>query len=104
MVITLCHWGFFYFNQNCIFYLKPLISDDWKTFQHQISKEKTFLIDKDDKKVGWKCPDLQTQFILFSKFANSGSDGIQITLRKVFGDLHYSIPRSYKFYGKFQSN
>ena len=52
-----------------------------------MSKEKT----RDDKEGGWKCPDLQTQFALFSKFANSGSDGIQITLRKVFDDLHYSI-------------
>ena len=30
---------------------------------------------------GWKCPDLHSQFVLFSKFANSGSDGSQITLR-----------------------
>ena len=67
--------------------MRPLISDDWQAFRHQMSKEKT----RDDKEGGWKCPDLQTQFALFSKFANSGSDGIQITLRKVFDDLHYSI-------------
>ena len=71
--------------------MRPVISDDWQAFRHQMSKEKTFVIERDDKEGGWKCPDLQTQFALFSKFANSGSDGIQITLRKVFDDLHYSI-------------
>ena len=30
----------------------------------------------------WKCPDLHSQFELFSKFANAGSDGTTITLRK----------------------
>ena len=52
-----------------------------------MTKEKTFVIDKDDKRGGWRCPDLQTQFVLFSKFGNSGSEGIKITLRKVFDDL-----------------
>ena len=80
--------------------MRPVISDDWQAFRHQMSKEKTFVIERDDREGGWKCPDLQTQFTLFSKFANSGSDGIQITLRKVFDDLHYSILRSYPFYGK----
>ena len=71
--------------------MRPIISDDWQAFRNQMSKEKTFVIERDDREGGWKCPDLQTQFTLFSKFANSGSDGIQITLRKVFDDLHYSI-------------
>ena len=31
----------------------------------------------------WKRPDLHSQFELFSKFANAGSDGTTITLRKV---------------------
>ena len=31
--------------------------------------------------ISWKCPDLHSQFVLFAKFANSGSDGTQITLR-----------------------
>ena len=31
--------------------------------------------------MSWKCPDLHSQFVLFAKFANSGSDGTQITLR-----------------------
>ena len=76
-----------------------MISDDWGTFQQQMTKEKTFVIDRDDKKGGWRCPDLQSQFVLFSKFANSGSDGIKITLRKAFDDLldstiHFLTPES----------
>ena len=31
--------------------------------------------------MSWKCPDLHSQFVLFAKFANSGSDGTLITLR-----------------------
>ena len=83
--------------------MRPLISDDWQAFRHQMSKEKTFVIERDDKEGGWKCPDLQTQFTLFSKFANSGSDGIQITLRKVFDDLHYSsqFPEPINFMANF---
>jgi hypothetical protein len=45
-------------------------------------REKTFIIDKDKFKTGhsWKCPDLHSQFELFSKFGDSGSTGFQITL------------------------
>jgi hypothetical protein len=45
-------------------------------------REKTFLIDKSQLKTdhSWKCPDIHSQFELFSKFGDSGSIGIQITL------------------------
>ena len=41
---------------------------------------------------GWKCPDLHSQFVLFSKFANSGSDGSQITLRWAVLESYISRP------------
>ena len=41
---------------------------------------------------GWKCPDLHSQFVLFSKFANSGSDGSQITLRWAVLESQISRP------------
>ena len=47
---------------------------------------------------GWKCPDLQSQFVLFSKFANSGSDGTQITLRKGCRKLFASFGFKKKFF------
>ena len=56
----------------------------------------------------WRCPDLHSQFILFSKFANSGSDGTLITLRLVPDcEAHININRyffSYKNFSHLHNN
>ena len=44
-----------------------------KTQNKKREREKTFIIEKDPFK--WKCPDLHSQFELFSKFGDSGSTG-----------------------------
>ena len=53
-----------------------------KTQNEKREREKTFIIEKDPFKNNdsWKCPDLHSQFALFSKFGDSGSTGTQITL------------------------